>query len=139
MSPAYLATVGDFARSYPKAVWLLLGVAALMIWVVVETVVVPAWSRRKIRGPTLIGTVRAVPVKDTPSGGSDDDTPWYLLRLRVEVPGREPYDLPVRRRFFLWARPAECDEWPVQVAANNPRRVRIDFSQPVTPQVESNE
>jgi hypothetical protein len=83
--------------------------------------------------------VRAVLVKDTPSGGSDDDTPWYLLKLRVQVPSREPYDLPVRRRFFLWARPAEGDEWAVQVAANNPRRVRIDFSQPVTPQAKSNE
>ncbi len=74
-----------------------------------------------------------------PRGGSDYDTPWYLLKLRVQVPGREPYDLSVRRRLFLWARPAEGDEWPVQVAANNPRRVRIDFSRPVTPQAQSSE
>lgn len=139
MSPAYLATVGDFVRSHSKFVLLLLGGAAFMVWNAAEYIVVPAWFHRKIHGPTLAGIARAVPVKETPSKGPDDDIPWYLLELRVHVPGREPYNLPVRRRFFLWARPAEGDEWPVQVAATNPHRVRIDFSQPLKPHAESND
>lgn len=95
----------------------LLGGAAFMTCTALETIIVPAWSHRKIRGPTLIGRVHAVPVKDTPPEGSDD-IPWYLLKLGVQVPGREPYDLPVRRRVFLWARPTAGDEWPVQVATS---------------------
>jgi len=97
----------------------------------------------KINGPALTGTARILSVKVIVWGGYAFGllglalSESYACRtaLRVEVPGREPYDVTVRghvpKRLY---RDLEGGgrTVAVQVDSTNPKRVRIDFNQPIT-------
>jgi hypothetical protein len=90
-----------------------------------------------IRGAALTGTGRILSLKITGVSVNTFRTKRRVcvIGLRVEVPGREPYDATVRQAFglaeIMGLQPGSII--PVQVAAANPRKVRIDLDQPITP------
>jgi hypothetical protein len=142
MDLAYPAmALGNYWAEFRALPWwqelIVLGVVAGLVWGWVRSAK-SSLSQRQIRGPALTGTARALSVKE---GHQDIESGfwrkapagiWCKIGLRVEVPGREPYDVTVRRWFVSSATPAEGDAWVVQVAVANPRRVRVDFDQPIT-------
>ena len=56
-----------------------------------------------------------------------------LIGLRVEVPGRQPYDVTVRQDFLPWTMAAiqPGRTVAVEVDSVNPLNVRIDLGQPI--------
>jgi hypothetical protein len=95
------------------------------------------FSNPKIRGPALAGTARVLSVENTtgPTGGSQNLVS-LRIGLTVEVPGRQPYDVTVKRKVELihLARVQPGATLPVEVDATNPQTVRIDFAQPISAQ-----
>jgi hypothetical protein len=94
----------------------------------------------KIRGPALTGTAQVLSLETT--GGVINNVNYVCrIGLRVEVRGREPYDVTVRRLIPVTAMAAvqPGSIIAVQVDSANPHSVRIDLSQPVQrrPQVGS--
>lgn len=117
---------------------IVVGVIVLIIWVWVRTLILPALSKIQFRGHTLAGMAQVLAVKST--GTVTNNTGYECkIALRVEVPGREPYDVTVRQTIDVAAMAAirPGTTVPVKVLAAHPRRVRIDFDQPVRPQARS--
>jgi len=87
-----------------------------------------------IRGPALAGRARVLSVENTtgPAGGSQNVVS-LRIGLTVEVPGRPPYDVTVKRKVELIhvARVQPGATIPVEVDATNPQKVRLDFAQPI--------
>jgi hypothetical protein len=99
------------------------------------TVGVMAWRLRepKISGPALTGTAQILSVKQTAGSTQEGRNLPLQIGLRVQVPGRQPYDVTVKRRVDLVhvARVQPGATVPVQVDATNPQEVGIDFNQPL--------
>jgi hypothetical protein len=111
----------------------LFGIAVMMAAAVGA---ITRWMKRnpKIRGPALTGTARVLSMKR--AGLLDNDhRPHVRMKLSVEIPGHEPYDVAVERSVdnIYLPRVQPGATMPVQVDSANPQRVRIDFSQPVPP------
>jgi hypothetical protein len=93
-----------------------------------------AW-RIPMRGPTLRGTAEIVSLRRLrfAVGTSGFQRKPYRIGLRVQIPGREPYDVTIRQNIEPWmlgfATQAGATV-PVQVQAANPQNVRIYFNQP---------
>jgi hypothetical protein len=86
----------------------------------------------KFRGPSLTGTARVLSVERI----ARVEGPEHPLRigLRVEILGRQPYDVAVDRYVDIIHVPRLQPGAivPVQVDSANPQNVRIDFNQPMT-------
>jgi hypothetical protein len=85
----------------------------------------------EIRGSALMGMARVLSVKQK---GANESSLALRIELRVEIPGRQPYDVAVERTVDLIHVPRVQPgaTIPVQIDAANPQRVRIDFNQPIT-------
>jgi hypothetical protein len=143
MNSVLLASVWDNVFRVPGKFFVYVAVAAAFgVWTVVDTVALPVWFRRRVRGPAVAGIGRIVPLLPKPSAENienddidddasdddvleEDDLPFHLLQMRVEVPDCDPYNVSIRRRFFRWDRPVEGDALPVEVSTTNPRRIWI--------------
>ncbi len=137
------------ALAAQSGVWDLASVTRVGIVVVVIAVVTFFWicNRRhrnpKIRGPALTGTAQVLSVKKTYNwagnfalnhkeffetyfGGEDFDK-TFQMELRVEVPGRQPYDVTVKRDFaqIRTGRLRPGETFPVEVDPTNPQKIRI--------------
>jgi hypothetical protein len=88
----------------------------------------------KIRGSALTGTARVLSTNQTTGPGGEHGSLALRIGLRVEIPGRQPYDVTVKRSVDLnhLGRLQIGATIPVQVDATDPQKVRIDFSQPIT-------
>lgn len=91
----------------------------------------------KIRGPALTGTAQVLSVKTRGAVGDPmqgSQRAVSRIRLRVQVPGREPYEATTRQNFRPWAFDAIQTGRTVAVVVDsaNPQKVRIDLGQPVT-------
>jgi hypothetical protein len=103
----------------------------LIVFLVAMLVAIGIRARRErnptIRGPVLTGTARILSSKV--SGGGEVAC-RIRVELRVEIPGRPPYDVTLTREFNLIDVPRVQPgaTFPVQVDANNPHQVVINFS-----------
>lgn len=92
----------------------------------------------KNTGPALTGTARVLTVKRMGSAQGNYPARSVLrIGLRVQIPGRGPYDVIVRQNIVPWDIPAIGESVPVQVEAANPQDVRIGLGAPRTTQVSS--
>jgi hypothetical protein len=107
------------------------GAIGLAIPIGVMVVMFIKSRQTKIRGSTLTGTARVLSVETTGVAVGESRRPVCRIGLRVQVRGREPYDVTVRQDFLAWEMPAQGETVSVQVEAANPQKVRIDYSQPV--------
>jgi hypothetical protein len=86
-----------------------------------------------IRGPALLGTALVLSAQQAMGPKVEGRSTPIRIGLRVEVPGRQPYEVTVRRDVDLihLSRLQPGATIPVQVDATNPQKVRIDFTRPV--------
>lgn len=109
-------------------------IVVILLVVVIAFVATVRWrAGPKIKGPALTGTARVLGTAKMPQLGL---MPYYVCStsLRVEVPGREPYDVIIMGRIPKRLFPdleRGGGTVAVQVDSTNPERVRIDFTQPV--------
>src|ERR1700758_3411318 len=91
----------------------------------------------KFAGSAEPGTAQILSVKNTGSSGGNSGVAMQLckLGLRVDVPGREPYEVTVRHAFVPWAMPAVGRTVAVEVDSANPRKVRLNLNGPATVRV----
>lgn len=92
----------------------------------------------RIKGPARTGKAQVLSVESHWSYSDRSFLPQgniSKIALRVEVPGREPYDVTVTQRIPLTATAAiqPGSVVPVLIDSTNPRNVRIDLSQPIMP------
>jgi hypothetical protein len=93
----------------------------------------------RFKGPALTGTAELLSL--APAGGlaafgaTSYRRPVYWIGLRVEIPGRPPYDVTVTTPVgsgWLWERAARPGgTYAAQVDSANPENVRFDYRQPV--------
>jgi hypothetical protein len=109
--------------------------AIVIITVIVVTGVAFPFVLRwmtKFRGDAQAGTGQVLSLRQF---GSVGGLPRMvcLIRLRVEVPSGEPYDATTWRTIYPWALgPLRAGSTvPVEVDSANPKRVRINLSQPI--------
>jgi hypothetical protein len=108
----------------------------IAIFLGVATVIVVAAIRSRgeprIKG-ALTGTARVLSLQPTNAGNEFAHT--CKIGLRVEIPGRAPYDVTIRQnvRVIHLARVQPGAAIPVQVDPANPQKVLIDFNEPITP------
>lgn len=135
----------DLAATYARAVtpwWVYLivvGVVAMIGWGITMTWV---GRERKIRGPALTGTAQVLAVRTLGAVATYPRRVVCRIRLRVDVPGHEPYEATARQNFtprVLDARIHTGGTVAVRVDSSNPKHVLVDFSQPIhhPPQAES--
>lgn len=109
--------------------------ALVIIGAVVAAVVFSALRFRnpKISGSALTGTAQVLSAQQAVGMREERGDVAVRVELRVQVPGREPYDVTVKRRIQLiyLARVQPGATFPVQVDETNPQAVRIDFNQPI--------
>lgn len=86
---------------------------------------------RKIRGPVLTGTAQVLSLRQFGSVGEYGSQQICRMRLRVTIPGREPYDVTVWRNIAAWnvGAVARGSTLAVDVSAKNPKKVQIGRSQ----------
>ncbi|BDB45086.1 MULTISPECIES: hypothetical protein [Mycobacterium] len=88
----------------------------------------------EIRGTALTGTARVLSVKQVGGGGDEHQYRRLTVRLglRVEIAGRQPYDVDVERDIDLIHVPRVQvgATIPVQVDPADPQKVRFEFGQP---------
>jgi hypothetical protein len=86
---------------------------------------------RKIRGPVLTGTAQVLSLRQFGSVGEYGGQQICRIRLKVAIPGREPYDVTVWRNISAWnlGAVARGSTVAVDVSAKNPKKVRIGRSQ----------
>jgi hypothetical protein len=127
----------DLAASFARAVtpwWAYLivaGVVAMIAWGITLTWV---GRERKIRGPALTGMAQILSVRTLGAVGTYPRRVVCRIRLRVDVPGREPYEAVARQNFTPWVLDARIHPGAtaaVRVNSGNPKHVQIDLSQPV--------
>jgi hypothetical protein len=93
----------------------------------------------KIKGPALTGTAQVLTVARRGFAvGNYPARSALRIGLRVEIPGRQPYDVTIQQAFVPWAIPEVGMTVPVEVEAANPQNVRIDLSRPMTQNVRIN-
>jgi hypothetical protein len=114
------------------------------LWIIapgiLTAIVLAVWSTKfmnpKIRGAALTGTAQVLSVNRATSPYQPGDALALRIGLRVEVPGRQPYDVTVKRTVDLShvvvGHLKTGATFPVQVDATDPQKVRFDFSQPIT-------
>lgn len=114
------------------------------LWIIavgiLAAVVVGIWQTKfmnpKIRGAALTGTAQVLSVNRATAPYQAGDALALRIGLRVEVPGRQPYDVTVKRTVDLShvvvGHLKTGATIPVQVDATDPQKVRFDFSQPIT-------
>jgi hypothetical protein len=86
----------------------------------------------RIKGPALTGTARILSLEST--GPSSDSGPVCKIGLRVEILGHPPCDLTIRRHVHVNHVPRQPGmAIPVQVDPTDPKKVLIDFNQPIMP------
>jgi hypothetical protein len=128
----------------PPAAWVGIGIVAFSLVFLGPRLIAVIRNRGpKINGPALTGTARILSVRLTGAGGyalgwlgmalSESYVCWTALR--VEVPGREPYDVTIRgyvpKRLYPDLEGGGRTV-AVQVDSTNPKKARIDFNQPIT-------
>lgn len=92
------------------------------------------WMQRNptIRGDALTGTAQVLSMKR--AGWLDNDhRPYLRLKLGVQVPGQEPYEVTVQRSVdsVYLSRVQPGATLPVQVDPVNPQIVRLIFDQSI--------
>lgn len=106
------------------------GIPVAIVVTAVLIVVVVRIVRRRRASRRVAGTAQVVSVE--PMTTADGSDPTYRIALRVEIPGRTPYDATSSNGEFLT--PAELaavqpgKTVAVQVVSTNPQDVWIDFS-----------
>ena len=87
-----------------------------------------------IKGPALTGVAQILSVQQTTGPMREGMNLALRIGLRVQVPGRQPYDVTVKRTVQLnhLARVQPGATIPVSVDPTRPENVRIDFNQPIT-------
>jgi DivIVA domain-containing protein len=87
---------------------------------------------RKKKDPALTGTARLSSMEQT--GQVSNQQSVWRIGLRVQVPGREPYDVTLQQPVdpMVTAAPQSGAAIPVQVDPADPQSVRIDFNQPIS-------
>jgi hypothetical protein len=125
---------GAFALQSDAPWWadvLVVGVIGVIAWGIGWTI---ASRERKFHGPALTGTAQVLSVKTHGAVGNYPARAICRIRLRVALPGREPYDATAKQNFLPWVldhiQPGRTVA--VQVDSTNPQNVRIDLSQPVS-------
>jgi hypothetical protein len=94
-------------------------------------------KRPDFQGPALTGTAQVLAWIPHVGPRSTNYLTWhvYELPLRVEVPGRQPYEVSVTQRVPSWVMTAACRHpdmfVPVLVDSINPMNVWIDFDHPI--------
>jgi hypothetical protein len=129
-------------QAIPAVAWV--GIAVWSLLFLGPTVFAVIRNRRpKFKGPALTGTARILWMTLTGPGGYAPGKlgmalgESYMCRtgLRVDVPGVEPYDVsirgPVPKRLYLDLEGGGRTV-VVQVDSADPKKVRIDFDQPIT-------
>jgi hypothetical protein len=127
----------DLAATYARAVtpwWtylIVVGVVAMIAWGIIMT-----WVGRegKIRGPALTGTAQILSVRTLGAVAAYPRRVVCRVRLRVDVPGHEPYETTARQNFTPWVLDAHIHAGgtvAVRVNSTNPKHVQIDLSRPV--------
>jgi hypothetical protein len=110
----------------------------VIVIVVIAAVIGPFAVRqmRKIRGPVLTGTAQVLSLRQFGSVGERAGRQICRIRLRVAIPGHEPYDATVWRNIAPWnlGAVAPGSTVAVDVSATNPKKVRLGRSQPIRPQ-----
>lgn len=89
---------------------------------------------RKIRGPALTGTGQILSVRTLGAVATYPRRVVCRIRLRVDVPGHEPYEATARQNFTPWVLDARIHAGgsvAVRVNSTNPKHVQIDLNQPI--------
>lgn len=124
------ANLADFSLSSPDS-WPWRNI--VIVIVVIAAVVSPYAVRqiRKIRGPVLTGTAQVLSLRQFGSVGEQAGMQICRIRLRVSIPGHEPYDATVWRNIAPWnlGAVARGSTVAVDVSAKNPKKVQIGRSQ----------
>lgn len=115
-----------------------IAIAAMILGALFIYKVVKSFRGPQIRGPALTGRARVLWVKPgLYVGPSSTSTQGRLFKiaLRVEVRGRDPYDVTFTQAIGNNAMAAMQPNSvvPVLIDSTNPRNVRIDFSQSFMP------
>jgi len=112
----------------------------VFVIVVIAAVVSPFAVRqmRKIRGPVLTGTAQVLSLRQFGSVGEGAGQQVCRIRLRVAIPGHEPYDVTVWRNIAPWnlGAVAPGSTVAVDVSAKNPKKLQVGRSQRIRPQTE---
>ncbi|MBV8860525.1 MAG: hypothetical protein JO259_01500 [Mycobacterium sp.] len=123
---------------------LLIGGIAIVASIVVPLILLKGFSglMSGLSGPSfagsaMSGTARISAVQTTGASiqrGGHPPAYQCQIALRVEIPGRQPYDVMVRQLVDTVALPAVQPgaTVAVQVDSANSQNVRIDFNQPIT-------
>jgi hypothetical protein len=109
-----------------------IGVVALGVYLLIRTMRIP------MRGPTWPGTAQIMSLRRLrfALGALGFQRKPYRIGLRVQIPGREPYDVTIRQNIEPWVLDLAVQVGmtvPVQVQAANPQNVRIYLNQPMSP------
>jgi hypothetical protein len=113
------------------------GIAVILLLSIGLPIAIIVYYRRrygdpKFKGSAEPGTAQILSVKNTGSSGGNSGVAMQLckLGLRVDVPGREPYEVTARHAFVPWAMPVVGRTVAVEVDSANPRRVRLNVNSP---------
>jgi len=140
MNPLYLA-VRYRTPTYWQDWALLVAIVAIALGTVIATALVYYFGIKsrgpRIRGSPLTGTAQVLSLKQTRLTVALNEPVRRMMcniGLRVEIPGRQPYDVSVQQGFVPWQmdRIQPGRTVPVQVDPANPQNVRIDFTQSIT-------
>lgn len=119
--------------------WWVLLIALFVIGVIVYGLWMTFIGSRetKIRGSALTGTAQVLSVKTLGAVGDPmqgSQRAVGRIRLRVQIPGQEPYEATAHQNFRQWSLDALQigRTVAVRVDAANPQKVRIDLSRPAT-------
>jgi hypothetical protein len=109
-------------------------ISIVIMFAIFGTVAVLAWRNRdpKISGPALTGLAQILSVRQPTGPKQEGRNLPVQIELRVQIPGRQPYDVKVKRRVDAvhTARLHTGATIPVQVDETNPQKVVLDFNQP---------
>ena len=121
----------------------MLAVSGFGLWTLLIIVFVVAQARARraaeFKGPALSGTAQLLSVDRAGGLAAFGKTyKWEIvcrIGLRVEIPGRPPYDVtvttPVANGWFYDVQPGGT--YAVQVDSAHPEAVRFDYRQSITP------
>jgi hypothetical protein len=124
---------GAIVRQVNANLYVLFAILTAVIIIAVFSIRGMSYLNPNIRGPALTGTALVLSVK------RDIWPPQRVRRaiilplrigLRVEVPGRQPYDVKVRRyvnAIHVVGRLRTGATVPVRVDATHPQKLRLDF------------
>jgi Protein of unknown function (DUF2510) len=134
--------------SHPLNVWQY-GLSAMVLGLLIAPLIIWVRMRRaaQFKGPALTGTAQLLSVARAGGlaafgvmQGTNSVIPTYTkivcrIGLRVEIPGRAPYDVtvttPVGNTWLYNAKRNPGGTYVVQVDSANPENVRFDYLQPV--------